>query len=248
MQTARAWVRNLLHRTVLSSGFRLVRAKPFERSIRRWELTHEPFFFVQVGAHNGITSDPFHRFLIEGIAWNSVLIEPQTPCVQVLRSVYSDRENLRIVHAAVGPSQSPATTAPKSTVTLYKIRDDAVGLPHWANQLASLRYEVIASHRDRIPDIEKWIVAEEVPSRSLEEIVAESGFPRVDLLASDTEGFDYEVVRQIQNLPSLPQFVYYEHLHLSSEEAAECVDFLHRLGYRTSAVNNGDTFAQRASS
>jgi FkbM family methyltransferase len=162
--------------------------------------------------------------------------------------VYSDRENLRIVHAAVGPSQSPATTAPKSTVTLYKIRDDAVGLPHWANQLASLRYEVIASHRDRIPDIEKWIVAEEVPSRSLAEIVAESGFPRVDLLASDTEGFDYEVVRQIQNLPSLPQFVYYEHLHLSSEEAAECVDFLHRLGYRTSAVNNGDTFAQRASS
>lgn len=161
MGSLRSWLRKALHRSVLGCGFRLVRAQPFERSIRRWELTHEPFYFIQVGAHNGITSDPFHRFVVEGVAWNSLLIEPQTPCVQILRSVYGDRSNVRIMHCAVGEMDTESTGASRGkTVTLYKIRDDATGLPHWANQLASLRREVIASHRDRIADIDRWIVTE----------------------------------------------------------------------------------------
>lgn len=245
MGRLRSWLRRALHRSVLGCGFRLVRAQPFERSIRLWELTHEPFYFIQVGAHNGITSDPFHRFVVEGIAWNSLLIEPQTPCVQILNSVYGDRSNVRVLHCAVGGMESSGSErVGGKSVTLYKIRDDATGLPHWANQLASLRREVIESHRDRIEDIDRWIVTEEVPSLSLAEIYRESGFPRIDLLATDTEGFDFEIVRQIESLPVLPQFIYYEHLHLRASEATACLELLRRLGYRSHSVNNGDTFAE----
>ncbi len=245
MGSLRSWLRRVLHRSVLGCGFRLVRVQPFERSIRRWELMHEPFYFIQVGAHNGITSDPFHRFVVEGIAWNSLLIEPQTPCVQILKSVYGDRSNVKVLHCAVGGMEASGSgRVGGKSVTLYKIRDDATGLPHWANQLASLRREVIESHRDRIEDIDRWIVTEEVPSLSMAEIYRESGFPRIDLLATDTEGFDFEIIRQIESLPVLPQFIYYENLHLRASEAADCLAFLHRLGYRTHAVNNGDTFAE----
>lgn len=227
-------------------GFRLVRIHPFERAIRNWELTHEPFYFVQVGAHNGITSDPFHRFLLEGIEWRAILVEPQTSCVDILRSIYADREHVHLVHAAIGPESKP--DAPQndaaSTLTLYKIREDVQGLPHWANQLASARREVIASHRDRIPDIEHWIVSETVRCIPLAEVIEQHAFPRVDLLTSDTEGFDFEIVRQIDSLPSFPQFIYYENLHLPAEEYARSLEFLKDRGYRTHAVNNGDTFAE----
>ena len=128
---------------------------------------------------------------------------------------------------------------------MYRIRDDAVGLPHWANQLASARREVIASHRDRIPDIERWIISEEVPCVSLDKVIRDHAFPRVDLLATDTEGFDFEIIRQIDTLPSLPQFIYYEHLHLPEAEYAESLRFLRDRGYTTHAVNNGDTFAEQ---
>lgn len=246
MRTLRSFLRTLLHRTVHRLGFRLVRIHPFERSIRNWELSHQPFYFVQVGAHNGITSDPFHRFLLEGIEWRAILVEPQSACVQVLRSIYADREQIHVVHAAIGPESpsSPTGNPNRGTLTLYKIRDDAAGLPHWANQLASARREVIASHRDRIPDIEQWIVSETVPCIPLSKVIQQHGFPRVDLLTSDTEGFDFEIVRQIDDLPSLPQFIYYENLHLSSEEYAESLRFLKKRGYRTQSVNNGDTFAE----
>jgi FkbM family methyltransferase len=201
---------------------------------------------VQVGAHNGITSDPFHRFLIENLAWESILIEPQSPCVDTLRSIYADRENIRIEHAAIGSAHTikDSSQAGSNTLTLYKVSDSAVGLPHWANQLASARREVIASHKDRIPDIERWIETQEVPCMGLAQIVSKHGFPRVDLLATDTEGFDFEIVKQIDDLPKLPRFVYYEHMHLSAQEYSESLRFLHERNYRTETVKNGDTFAQ----
>jgi hypothetical protein len=106
-----------------------------------------------------------------------------------------------------------------------------------------VRREVIASHIDRIPDIERWIEAERVACEPLARIVNRHLFPRVDLLATDTEGFDFEVVKQIDSLSSLPQFIYYEHLHLSPQEYAESLRFLQERRYHTQAVNNGDTFA-----
>jgi len=239
MASLRSILRKSLHRTIHRFGFRLVRAPAFERAILNWELDHQPFYFVQVGAHNGISSDPFHRFLIENLAWESILIEPQSPCVKTLQSIYADRENIRIEHAAIGPAGSE-----QKSLTMYKISDSAEGLPHWANQLASARREVIASHKDRIEDIERWIQVEEVPCVQLGQLVLKHQFPRVDLLASDTEGFDFEIVQQIDSLPSLPRFIYYEHLHLGKQEYARSLGFLDDRGYRTEAVNNGDTFAQ----
>ena len=246
MPSLRSTLRKTFHRCVHRFGFRLVRTLPFERALRNWELDHQPFYFVQVGAHNGITSDPFHRFLIENLAWESILIEPQSPCVNTLHAIYADRENIRIEHAAIGSGSSKdAFSSPaNNTLTLYKVSDAAVGLPHWANQLASARREVIASHKDRIPDIERWIETQEVPCMGLAQIVSKHGFPRVDLLATDTEGFDFEIVKQIDHLPSLPPFVYYEHKHLSPQEYSESLRFLHERNYRTHQVNNGDTFAQ----
>ncbi|MFM8189743.1 MAG: FkbM family methyltransferase [Pirellula sp.] len=237
MRSLRSKLRKALHKTVHRLGFRLVRTPVFERAIRNWELDHQPFYFVQVGAHNGITSDPFHRFLIENIAWESILIEPQSPCVQTLQSIYADRPNIRIEHAAIGPEQE--------TLRLYKVSDTAVGLPHWANQLASARREVILSHKDRIPDIEQYLQTEDVRCLGLAHVVAKHRFPRVDLLASDTEGFDFEIVKQIDSLPSLPEFIYYEHLHLSKLEYEQSLGFLKDRGYLTQAVNNGDTFAMK---
>ena len=239
MRSLRSILRKLLHKTVHRTGFRLVRAPFFERAIRDWELEYQPFYFVQIGAHNGITSDPFHRFLIENLAWESLLIEPQKRCIDTLRYIYADRENIRIEHAAIGPEQQ--------TLRLYKVSDSAEGLPHWANQLASVRREVILSHQDRIPDIERYIQAEDVRCLGLAQVLAKHRFPRVDLLATDTEGFDFEIVKQIDSLESPPQFIYYEHLHLSREEYTQSLRFLEDRGYRTHAVNNGDTFAMKCS-
>jgi FkbM family methyltransferase len=231
----RASLRKLLHRSVLACGFRLVRAAPFERALRRWELDRDDFYLLQVGAHNGVTSDPMHRFVSEG-HWDCLLVEPQRPSFEVLQTIYAGMDRVKTVQSAVGPQPG--------TLTLYRIRDDAIGVPHWANQLASVRRDVIASHADRIPGLESLIIEEAVACQTLRSLFDASGFPRLDLLATDVEGYDWEIVQQIDSLPMRPPFIYYEHLHLGTERYRESLAFLAKRGYRCHAVNNGDTFAE----
>ena len=231
----RSFFRRALHRTFLRFGFRLVRALPFERSIRRWELDHSDFYMIQVGAHNGVTSDPIQRFVAEG-DWTGVLVEPQQKYFQILQTIYCDRPKLHPLHAAIGPSNE--------SIRLYKVRDDAVGVPYWASQLASTKREVIAGHADRIPGLDELIVAEDVPCRTLESIVREFGLPRLDLLVSDTEGYDFEVIKQIDQLPHRPQFIHFESLHLPPSDFQSCLAFLHARDYTTHDIQPGETFAE----
>jgi FkbM family methyltransferase len=237
MNDMHRWLRKLIHRPILAMGFRLVRAPRFERVLRAWELEHDDFYFLQVGAHNGVTSDPFHRFVVEGWWWNVALVEPQSRSCEVLREIYRDRIQLKIYETAVGSQDG--------RLSLFKISEDMPGMPYWASQLASTRREVIASHNDRIENLDKWIVEERVPCRTLASIYQETNFPRLDLLAIDVEGFDFEVVKQIDSLPHLPKMIYFEHRHLSESDYQEALALLKQRGYRTETPEQGDTFAWR---
>lgn len=237
MSPLRRWFRKLIHRPFLAAGFRLVRAPRYERIIRAKELQQDDFYFLQVGAHNGVTSDPFHRFVVEGGWWNVVLIEPQSQSCQVLREIYRDRENLKIYETAIGLEDG--------TLSLFKIREDTEGVPYWSTQLASTRRDVIASHRNSIERLEEKIIEVKVPSRTLASIYQEVKFPRLDLLAIDVEGFDHEVVKQIDGLPQLPQMIYFEHRHLSDCDYQHALGFLRARGYRCEIAEEGDTFAWR---
>lgn len=231
----RRFARHTLHHAVLSCGFSLQRVKPFERSLLRYMLSTPDFWLVQVGAYNGVTSDPFCKFLIDGL-WRGVLIEPQPYYCDVLREIYRDRPEVRCRPVAI--------SAANTRRPLYRIAEDAPDMPYWAPQLASFRREVIASHRDRIPHIEQYIVADEVECLTLATLVAQESLTRVDLLAIDVEGSDFEVLQQIDALPALPKFIYYEHLHLSQSDREASQRFLRERGYRLQGVNAGDTFAE----
>ncbi|MEO2018608.1 MAG: FkbM family methyltransferase [Fuerstiella sp.] len=235
MKTFRQFIRRLLHRLTLFFGFRLARAEPFERAIRRFELQHDDFYFVQIGAYNGVTSDPFLRFIIEGV-WTCVLVEPQRRYWSILQAIYSDRENIACSNTAISTENK--------TAQLYMVREDAEDLPHWASQLASFRYDTIASHEDRIPNIRDLIVTQDVECHTLATLIQEHQMSRIDLLAIDVEGYDFEVVKQIDSLDVRPTFVYYEHGHLSDADYRSSLAFLSERGYRTQTVNEGDTFAE----
>jgi FkbM family methyltransferase len=235
LKTFRQFIRRMLHRLPLFCGFRLARAEPFERAIRRFELQHDDFYFVQIGAYNGVTSDPFLRFIIEGL-WTCVLVEPQRRHWSILQAIYGDRENITCSNTAVSTENKVAQ--------LHMVREDAEGLPHWASQLASFRHDVIAGHEDRIPGIRELIVTQDVECRTLAALIQEHQLPRVDLLAIDVEGYDFEVVKQIDSLYHKPRFIYYEHLHLPAEQYRESLAFLAERGYQTHSVNEGDTFAE----
>ena len=102
-----------------------------------------PFFFIQIGAFDGISGDPIHH-LVRKYGWEGILVEPRAEACAALERNYEGCEGLRFVRAAIG--------AESGARTLYSIRDpEDAGLPAWAPGVASFRAGRSSATRTRSP-------------------------------------------------------------------------------------------------
>jgi len=182
----------------------------------------DDFFFVQVGAFDGLTNDPLHD-LIRRFGWRGILLEPQAEAFAALAANYRDQPQLILRNAAVA--------AADGSRPLYKIRGGVPGLPPWAPQLASFRRETLLAHRDVIPGIDDLIETEEVECVSFDTLLAPFAGRAVDLLQIDAEGNDFEIIKMFHQGGRRASIVGYEHKHLSRREIADCAAFLVERGY-----------------
>ena len=195
---------------------------------------NSPIYFVQVGAFDGVSGDPLHRY-ISYHRWNGILVEPQKLYYKKLKKVYKKYSNLHFVRAAVAPQEGEAT--------LYSIKNsESRDLPVWASQIASFDLNLILSHTDQIPNIEGHIQEEVVPTVPLMSLIKKSKFDEIDVVQVDVEGYDFEVLKMINFNKIKPQLIRFEHKHLSKKDQKKAEDMLERKDY-TLFENGGDTLA-----
>ena len=179
--------------------------------------------FVQVGAHDGHEQDPLRRH-IQTRNWSGVMVEPVPYVFRRLQIAYANEPRIRLVNAAIAPTAG--------TATLYHIPEsDELNLPPWYDALASFSREVIAKHREFIPDIESRIEPIEVPTITFADLCQQNGLDRLDVVQIDTEGYDYEIIKLIDLERRAPTVLMYEHIHLSPEDRSECEGLLMGYGY-----------------
>ncbi len=183
------------------------------------------FFFVQIGAMDGRKSDPIHE-LVEKHDWHGILVEPQRTYFSHLRENYGNRAGLEFRNVAISEQAG--------TKTLYRIRDDADGVPDWAPGLASFDRETILAHRLEIPDVERLIETEEVECVTLAQLLGDAPEP-IDLLIVDVEGYDAEIIRMLDLERFRPGIVHFEHKHLNRRQWEASVEKLLAYGYRVGA-------------
>jgi FkbM family methyltransferase len=196
----------------------------FEHVLGRYLLSHRDFFFVQVGANDGIAYDPINRFVRQR-GWQGVLIEPVADYMVALRRNYEGIEGIEFRQVAISNEVGERL--------LYKVRA-APGLPDWASTLASFSLPTILSHRPALPAIDSLIETETVHCLPLSQIFSELGDRTVDLLQIDVEGLDYMVLQTLDFDRWRPPILHFEHGHLREEELEECLRFLIRHGYGVS--------------
>jgi hypothetical protein len=56
--------------------------------------------FIQIGAFDGITADPLHKY-VGKYGWRGVLVEPQPRSADQLRELYRGNDRIVVVQAAV---------------------------------------------------------------------------------------------------------------------------------------------------
>lgn len=190
---------------------------------------------VQIGANDGITHDPIHKF-IKRDNWKGILLEPQ-PFVHdtYLKPIYAKNPGIHTLCAAVGEKDA--------SQKLYKIGFSTM---RWATGLASFDKENVLKafenglvhvqsekYRIEIPKKEEdWIESEDVQVISPETLLKTYQIDSIDLLQIDCEGYDFEVIKLFNIAKTQPKVIVFENSHIGKEGSTECDVLLATNGYR----------------
>lgn len=186
-----------------------------------------PTVVVQVGSNDGVQEDPIAKLINANADWQVLFIEPLPHLFKRLKADYSGSQNYCFENVAVSER--------KETIILYYVSDEfkksRKDAPFWYDQLGSFE------------EFEPFIVSEKVCCERFQDIVKRNGIDKIDLLHIDTEGYDYEVLRQGDLKTTPPRVILYEHKHLSRIDQFFAMLLLWRNGYFVRPYKSDDTLA-----
>lgn len=211
--------------------------EPIERVVAKALGSVSDAFFVQVGSNDGAQGDPIHRLIRRNSAWHGIFIEPVPHVFGRLRANYGNEARFSFENVAIGKHEGTATFYYVSDRAKLEIGDQ---LPYWYDQLGSFDRAHILKHLDG--QLEPYIVKTELACLPLRVVLERNQVHRVDLLHIDTEGYDYQVLLQVDFARYRPKVVLYEHTHLSSTDQESAHALLVANGYGLRRIG-GDTLA-----
>ena len=212
---------------------RLLRRLEFDDVVcRRIFEAGREFTFVQVGAFDGISTDPLRRY-IQTCGWRGVLIEPQPGPAAQLRELYGGNDRLIILQAALDDKRGKRI--------LFTVESDSV--PAWARGMASFERENIVKNSYLIPGLEAMIKEVTVNCITFDDVIQKLPLGRLDLLQIDAEGADGYILSLFPFDRISPAIVHWESKNLSKPQREECLDRLLHFGYRFAPSGDEDMLA-----
>jgi FkbM family methyltransferase len=213
----------------------------FDLAVRDLMAREPDLFFLQIGAHDGLSYDPISAYVRQH-HWRGLLVEPQPQVFQKLVRNYAGESQLLFENSALAPGVT--------TLDLHVF--ESADADNHASMLASTRKHYLTLNGDGARGAVKTIT---VPALSLAALLDKHGVKRVNLLQIDTEGFDFEIIKMIDFNRIKPDIIHYENNFLNRRQKSECNRILSaqnyamlNLGIDTVAYlqpNTGD-FADRA--
>lgn len=204
--------------------------------LRAFAEAYPDAFFVEIGANDGEQHDHLRAHVLHG-AWRGILVEPVPYVFDRLARNYAGLDRVALANVAIADRDG--------TLPFYHLAEAPPGeraeLPAWYDALGSFSREAVLGHGRHVPDIERRLVRTEVPCLTFDSLLRRHGADRVDLVAIDTEGHDWEVVKGIDLEAHRPRLLIYEHFHLKPSERATALRHVRDRGYE--AMEEGfDTF------
>lgn len=198
------------------------RWKKLETVLDRFEPTGD-FFFIQVGSNDGVVHDPLYRYVLRN-RWKGILIEPVKYYFDLLKKNYANSSQLIFENIAISECDGYRE--------FFRIREGLDFLPRWTKGLGSFNRDVLMKHRWLIPNIQQYIVREQVECLSFASLLARHAVGKIDLIMIDTEGYDFEIIKQIDFNRFQPRVIIYEHKHISRRERRNCEKCLQGWHYK----------------
>ncbi len=185
------------------------------------KMNRQDVTFCVVGANDGITNDHLYAFAKRHL-WKGILVEPVPPYFAELKKAY---EGLPVV------LENVAIHRTETKMTIHYLDAAKANLPAWAKGVGSFDKTKLDTLSE-LPQRSDALSAVEVDCFPLETVVKRSGFDRIDVFMIDVEGYDAEIVRQIDFDGWKVRVVIFEHKLLSKEDMADCLALLDAHGFQ----------------
>lgn len=201
-------------------------------------FNEEPINVVQVGSNDGVTGDPLYKLITKHKKWTALFVEPVPLLVEKLKKNYNNDSRFIFENAAINDG---------SFQTFYSVsesvKDHINDLPSWYDQLGSFKKENITKHLNGI--LEPYIVESKIKGLTLGNLFEKHDVKTIDIMHIDTEGYDWQVLSQLDFNIYQPKVILFEHKHLSESEKEASIHYLKRNNYIIHVLG-GDYLCLRA--
>ena len=201
---------------------------------RMLESNHE-FTFIQVGAFDGVSTDPLYKYITR-YGWRGVLLEPQPRAATKLRELYRGNDRILVLEAAVDGRPGRRT--------LFTV--DSESVPTWAGGMASFQRENIVKNSYLIPGLEAMIGEITVNCITFTDVIQHLPPGRLDLLQIDAEGADGHILSLFPFDRIVPAIIHWESKNLTKLQQEDVLDVLSEHGYRFARSGEEDMLAVRS--
>jgi len=189
-------------------------------------LRNREFFFIQVGAHDGVRFDDLYQKITHENT-HGIVIEPLAKYYRRLVMNYEDYPDILPLNLALHPRDKE--------VEIYHVdTDKTVQLEPWSAGLGSIDKE----HHKKTNIPQEYMSSTKVHALSFMELVKQYKVKKVDLLQIDVEGFDFEILKMIDFSSIKPKLIKYEYVNLEEKIQQESFQLLKANGYRVYIENN----------
>ena len=178
-------------------------------------------FFLNIGANDGITNDPLYYF-VKKFRWSGIALEPVPEIFERLQANFATHESVIPFCAALADHDGSAS--------FYRVAPGP-DVPERCDRLGSLLPEAHLGAKHLFPEIEQHMVEQKVATVTFESLVERFGIRKIDVISIDAEGYDYEVLKQIDFRRFRPSLVIYEQLHMDEHTKTESKRLLASFGY-----------------
>jgi FkbM family methyltransferase len=188
--------------------------------LRDYLSKNEDFYFVQIGASNGIRGDQLYPLICQ-FHLKGLLVEPLPDQFEELKQNYADHPQLVFENCAIAEENGHRS--------MFRfVRNAAV--PDWAYGLASFDRTHLTKFKD-VEHLGKYVEEIQVPTMTYARLIDKHGIDHISLLHVDTEGYDFEILKMALEEDIYPEIINFEHEHLSAKDNLECKQRLLKNNY-----------------
>jgi FkbM family methyltransferase len=209
----------LLNMMLEKRGYELTKKSYFTEKLNEL-LQSSTFYFIQVGAHDGVRFDSLYQKLTEYNV-HGIVIEPIKKYYNRLAMNYED-------YPFVIPLNMGLHASERKAILHFVDPMASISLPTWSAGIGSF----IQNHYQKTNIPSKYIISEEVECRHFMDLINEYQPLSIDLLQIDVEGYDFEILKMVDFKQVKPKLIKYEYVNLTNKDKQASISLLKTNGYK----------------